>query len=101
MATVQELKAEAAKLLEQAEQQARDEKAAARKAAQEKRAAEAKEHYDRMYFGIGQPLAGLNEAQHAIVYSQAWEQGHASGYEEVEDHYADLAEMARKLIAAS
>jgi hypothetical protein len=57
-------------------------------------------HYARMFDEIGRPLAGLNEDQHAIVYSQAWEHGHASGYSEVENYYGDLAEMARKLIAA-
>jgi multidrug efflux pump subunit AcrA (membrane-fusion protein) len=67
------------------------------------RAAEAaarEAHYARMFDEIGQPLAGLNAEQHGIVYSQAWEQGHSSGYGEVETYYGEFAEMARKLIAA-
>jgi hypothetical protein len=87
-----------------AEAEAEDLAAQARKLErEEQRAAEAKrhsEHYTRMYEEIGQPLAGLNEAQHGIVYSRAWEQGHSSGFDQVESDYEELAEMARKLLEA-
>lgn len=71
-----------------------------REAARAKAKAESEAHYARMYEEIGQPLAGLNEVQHSIVYAQAWEQGHSSGYEEVSGHYGELAELARRLLAA-
>jgi hypothetical protein len=58
-------------------------------------------HYARMFDEIGDPLAGLNADQHAIVYAQAYEQGHSSSYDEVESYYGEFAEMARKLIAAN
>jgi membrane protein involved in colicin uptake len=64
-----------------------------------KTAAESAAHYARMYDEIGQPLAGLNKAQHGIVYSQAREQ--ASGYDEVESYYGEFAEMARKILDAN
>lgn len=71
---------------------------------QERRAKEAREnseHSNRMYAEIGQPLAGLNKAQHGIVYALAWQQGHASGYDEVTGHYEELAEMAREILDAN
>lgn len=77
---------------------------AARKAEREERqaqrAAENAAHYTRLYEEVGQPLAGLNETQHGIVYAQAWEQGHASGFDEVENYYGEFAEMARKILEA-
>src|SRR3954463_1229791 len=79
-------------------------KEAQRKENQERRAraeAENEAHYARMYEEIGQPLAGLNAAQHGTVYAMAWEHGHSSGYGEVEIYYGDFAEMARKLIEAN
>lgn len=57
-------------------------------------------HCDRMYAEIGQPL-GLNEAQHGIVYSLAWEKGHPSGYNNVTYRYEELAELARAVLAAN
>jgi hypothetical protein len=99
--TVQELKAEAAKLIEQAKTQEREERITARKAAQEKRAREEKAFRDRLYSEIGQGIAGLNEKQHALVYVKAWEDGHASGYEEVEQHYGELADLAREILDAN
>jgi hypothetical protein len=108
MTTAAELRARAADARAAritAEAEERELTAAAQKAEyEERRAKEAAEnaaHYQRMYDEIGQPLAGLNEAQHGIVYAQAWEQGHAYGYSEVESHYGDFAEMARKLIEAN
>lgn len=78
---------------------------AARKLEREERRAKeiaaAKAHYDRMYDEVGQPVAGLNPAQHAIVYAQAYKQGHASGFDEVEGHYGEFAEMARKILEAN
>jgi membrane-bound lytic murein transglycosylase len=79
-------------------------KEAERKEIEERRAkaqADTEAHYTRMYEEIGQSLAGLNEAQHGIVYSAAWEHGHSSGYSVVESYYGDFAEMARKLIEAN
>jgi hypothetical protein len=64
------------------------------------RRTEASAHYAKMLDEIGQPLAGLNEAQHGIVYAMAYDQGHSSGYHEVEMYYGEFAEMARKLLAA-
>lgn len=105
MATAAELKAQAGKLASEAraaEQAAKELRAQARdqerRERMEKRAREAKEHYDRMYSKIGQPLAGLTEAQHSIVYTMAYDRGHSSGYEEIEGHYGELAEMARRII---
>lgn len=79
-------------------------KMAERKEIEERRAkseAEHENHYMRMYEEIGEPLAGLNETQHSVVYAVAWEHGHSSGYGEVEIYYGDFAEMARKLIEAN
>jgi hypothetical protein len=57
-------------------------------------------HYAKMFDEIGQPLAGLNEAQHGVVYARAYEHGHSSGYDEVGEYYGEFAEMARKLLDA-
>jgi hypothetical protein len=54
------------------------------------------DHSAKMHEEYGE---GLNEGQHEVVYSQAWQQGHAYGFSEVESHYIDLAEMARRVIA--
>lgn len=100
MATIEEMQAQAKVLAEQIEAAKRAKRNAERKAAQAKAAAEHAAHYAKMFEETGQPLAGLNEAQHGIVYAAAWELGHASGLGEVEMVYGDLAEMARKLLAA-
>lgn len=80
-------------------------KAADRKAEREARQAAERArneaHYALMLEEIGQPLAGLNEAQHGAVYAMAWEHGHASGYSEVENYYGDFAELARRVIEAA
>jgi hypothetical protein len=81
-----------------AKEAAKREKIAMARAA---RKAEAETHYARMLDEIGRPLAGLNEAQHGIVYAVAYDQGHSSGYDEVEMYYGEFAEMARKLLAAN
>lgn len=103
--TAEELRAQAKEAMaaaKEAEERANNLRiAAARLEHEERRAREAKayaEHYDRMYREIGEPLAGLSEAQHAIVYEKAYEDGHSSGYGEVETYYGILAEMARKVI---
>jgi hypothetical protein len=108
MPTSTELKAQAAAAREvarTAKAEAEALSAAAQKADHEERQAKTRAenaaHDNRMFEEIGQPLAGLNPAQHAIVYAQAWEQGHASGYSEVENYYGEYAEMARKLIEAN
>lgn len=108
MATSAELKAQAAAARETAraaKEQADALAAAAHKAGYVERivkeAAENAAHYDRMYNEIGQPLAGLNPAQHGIVYALAWQQGHSCGYSEVEGHYGEYAEMARQILEAS
>lgn len=80
-----------------AEEAAKREKLVLARAAEE---AASEAHYAKMFDEIGQPLAGLNEEQHGIVYAEAWEQGHSSGYGEVEMYYGEFAEMARKLLAA-
>jgi multidrug resistance efflux pump len=72
---------------------------AEREATRAKAIIEQEAHFARMYEEIGQPLAGLDKVQHALVYAQAWEQGHAYGYSEVETHYGELAQLARKLLA--
>lgn len=95
---IQTMQAERDRLDEQIKTARADARRSEREAAMAKRKAEQEAHYARMFDEIGSPLAGLNEAQHAIVYAQAWEQGHASGYEDVESHYGEYAEMARKLI---
>jgi hypothetical protein len=107
MATAAELRAQAAEARRQAIAaglKAEELFAAVRKAEREeaaaKVAAENEAHDKRMYTEIGQPLAGLNEAQHGIVYAQAWERGHASGFGDVESYYGEFAEMARKLLDA-
>jgi hypothetical protein len=98
---IQAMQAERDRLDEQIKTAKADARRAEREAAQAKRKAEAEEHYARMYDEIGQPLAGLNDKQHAIVYSLAYDQGHASGFGEVETYYGEFAEMARKLIEAN
>lgn len=98
---IQTMQAERDRLDEQIKTAKADAKRAEREAAQAKRKAESEAHYARMLDEIGQPLAGLNAEQHAIVYAMAYEQGHASGYDEVESYYGEFAEMARKLLAAN
>lgn len=98
---IQAMQAERDKLDEQIKTAKADARRAEREAARAKEKAENEAHYARMFDEIGQPLAGLNREQHGIVYAQAWEQGHASGYGDVESYYGDLAEMARKLIEAN
>jgi hypothetical protein len=41
--------------------------------------------------------AQINKAR--MEKLRAWEQGHAYGYSEVETHYGELAQLARKLLA--
>lgn len=108
MATAAELQKMAKDLQAQADEASREAqsliaaaKEAERQEQRKKVAAESIAHRERMYFEIGQPLAGLNEAQHGIVYARAYDQGHAYGYSEVEMYYGELAEMARKLLDAN
>jgi hypothetical protein len=70
-----------------------------REEAQAKERAENAAHYAKM-FEEQSGVSGLNEAQHGIVYSLAWEQGHSSGFSEVEFYYGEFAEMARKVLDA-
>lgn len=95
-----ELRAQASTTLAEAEDLFQEAKRLEREERQAKEAAERTAHYWRMYQEIGRPLAGLNEAQHDIVYGQAWDQGHASGFGEVKSYYGEFAEMARKLLEA-
>lgn len=97
---IEKMRAQVEELEIQIEAAKREKAKAEREAARAKEKAENEAHYERMYEEIGLPLAGLNEVQHSIVYAQAWEQGHSSGYEEVEGHYGEFAEMARRLLAA-
>lgn len=41
---------------------------------------------------------GLTEAVHAKVYARAYDEGHAYGYTEVEEHYIELADFVRDLL---
>lgn len=92
---------EAAKAaLAAADQLAADARRVEREERQAKKRAENAAHYARMYDDIGQGVAGLNEAQHGIVYSKAWEHGHSSGYGEVESYYGEFAQMAREILDA-
>ncbi len=43
---------------------------------------------------------GLNEAQHRRVYEVAYEEGHASGWFEIQNRYIELAGFARDIIAS-
>lgn len=56
------------------------------------------DHYDRLKQEYG---FNLTDAQHALVYSKAYQDGHAYGYSEVEGHYRDLVEFAEELLKAS
>ena len=98
---IQAMQAERDRLDKQIKTAKADARRAEMQARRDKAAAEHAAHYARMFEEIGQPLAGLNEAQHGIVYAQAYEQGHAFGYSEVEMHYGEFAEMAQRLIAAN
>lgn len=42
----------------------------------------------------------MNGEQQQVIWSQAWADGHASGYGDVENHYIELADFARDIIAA-
>lgn len=98
--TADDLARLAESLTRQAEARKLDERKAAQDAARKAEAEKAKAHYDEM-LQVGQDLAGLNEAQHSIVYNMAYEHGHASGLSEVSSYYGDFAEMARKIIEAN
>jgi len=79
--------------------------AEARKAEREERQAKERAenhaHYLKMQ-AEGAELSGLNEAQHAIVYSKAWSRGHdEGGYHAIEGHYGELAQMAREILDAN
>lgn len=114
MPTIQDLKDQAAAARDEAraaEDAAREAKVKARKLADAARHAEREEqrakeraendaHYNRMFEEIGQPVGGFNAQQHDIIYAKAWEDGHASGYTEVEGHYGELAYMARQILDA-
>jgi hypothetical protein len=43
----------------------------------------------------------LNDAVYAIVYGQAWEDGHSAGHSEVENYMIGYADMAQRIIAAA
>ncbi len=96
--SIEAMQAEAARLQEKIEQAKKEKQRAEREERMAKAKAEHDAHYKKMYEESGKPFAGLNEAQHAIVYNQAYMQGHAHGYGEVESCYGDLAEMARKVL---
>lgn len=56
---------------------------------------------DRLYTEVGEPLAGLNQAQHALVFDRAWSQSKSEGDHGVEATYGELAELARATLAAA
>lgn len=97
---IQTMQAQRDALDEQIRQARKDEKQIKRELARAAESAAREAHYARMFDEIGRPLAGLNEAQRGIVYAQAYQDGHASGYDEVEQRYGELAELVRKVIAA-
>lgn len=97
---IQQMQTERDRLDEQIKNAKAEEKRKAREAAQAKAKAEADEHYARMRDEIGRPLAGLNDNQHATVYAVAYDMGYAYGFSQIEDHYGELAEMARKVLEA-
>lgn len=39
----------------------------------------------------------FNLAASSIIFSEAWAEGHADGYDAVESHYNDLAEFVRRI----
>ena len=101
MATAKELREQADRLQRVAHTAMADRALAAEAA--ERAAAEAarhSEHYNLMFTEIGQPYAGLNEAQHGAVYALAYQHGHSAGEAEVEHYYGEFAELARKVLEA-
>ena len=98
---IQAMRAERDRLNEQIHATAREQRRAKFELARAAEEAAREAHYARMFDEIGKPLAGLNSEQHFIVYAMAYEQGHASGYDEVARHYDEFAELARKLIQAN
>jgi len=40
----------------------------------------------------------LTDEQHEMVYTKAYENGHAGGYSEIENEYIELADLATNLI---
>ena len=43
----------------------------------------------------------LNDAQWALVYAYAYDQGHAAGYSEIENYIIDAATLVTNVLAAS
>lgn len=76
-------------LLKQAQKLEREER-------QAKERAEVQAADDKAWEEIGQHF--YSREVHAIVYGQAYADGHAYGYSEVHGRYQDLAELAVKLL---
>lgn len=51
---------------------------------------------DALYETYGE---GLNRAQHERAYSLAYQEGHASGWYDIQNYYIDYADFARFIIA--
>lgn len=51
---------------------------------------------DALYETYGE---GLNRAQHERAYSLAYQEGHASGWHDIQNYYIDYADFARFIIA--
>lgn len=105
MATAKELQAQAAearvaadKALAEAQALADQARAAERAEAAQKRAGEYAAHSSEMFDNYGHRFT---VKQHELIYAKAYEDGHAGGYEDVELHYSDLADLARKIIDAA
>lgn len=42
----------------------------------------------------------LSSVAQSLIYTKAWEDGHSSGYNDVEHYYSEHADFARQVIAA-
>ena len=105
MATAKELQAQAQaarvaadKALAEAQALADQARAAERAEAAQRRAAAYAEHNQKMFDQFGYDLT---VKQHELIYAKAYVDGHSGGYDEVEIHYSDLADLARSVIDAA
>lgn len=106
MTTAKELRDQAKAAIQAAEeaQNRADALAAQARAAEQdeaatKHAATYADHSNRMFDEFS--AYGMNSKQHELVYAKAYEMGHASGYEDVENYYSDLVDLAQQVIKAA
>jgi hypothetical protein len=50
---------------------------------------------------LREEYSNLNDETYAICYSQAYEDGHSSGYDEVENYMSTYVDMAERIIKAN